>query len=118
MAGSLKEPSAAHKVAPNSTREIIVTGAWAFVLILSFVSIGVALQHLFRQDFIGEQTKLIHLCKKNPKLNPQACAELLEVRTGAPRKKNLALPGSIPSAKFKLSTDKDADLRPPPDLVK
>ena len=118
MAGSLKEPSAAPKIAHSSTREIIVTGAWALVLIVSFISVGFGLQHLFRQEFLGEKTKLIQECKKNPKFNPQACAELLEARTTTPPKKSVALPGSIPSAKFRLSSDKDADLKPPPDMVK
>lgn len=118
MRASVKDPSATQKTSHSSTREFIVTGSWAFLLILGFVSIGVALQHLYRQEFIGEKTKLIHLCKNNPKQNPQACAELLEARTGAPRKKTFALPGGIPSAKFRLSTDKDADLKPPPDMVK
>lgn len=87
-------------------------------MVLMFILIGMAFQRFFRHDFIGEKTKLIHLCKKDPAARPTECAELLAARAGSPPQKVRALPGSMKKPTFGLSNDKDADLRPPPDLIR
>lgn len=118
MAEDIKEHGPAFSLASYSTKQIITWTAAISATILLFIITGMALQRFFRQEFIGEKTKLIHQCKKDPSVRPTECAELLAVRTGAPQKKVRALPGSMQKPTFGLSNDKDADLRPPPDLIR
>jgi hypothetical protein len=42
--------------------------------------IGLLFTRLLHRDFLGQQTRLIHECKKNPAVNPELCAPILEAR--------------------------------------
>jgi hypothetical protein len=87
-------------------------------MVIVCVSLGVLSQRVFHHRFLGDQTQLVHLCKKNPKTNPDACAELLAARPGTSSKQVSASRDNIGKPSFTLSDDTDADLKPPPDLLR
>jgi hypothetical protein len=118
MSESIKENRSSFSLESYTTRQIITWTAAISTMVLVFIIIGVIFQRFFHREFIGERTKLIHLCKKDPSVRPTECAELLAVRTGSPPKKIRTLPGSLKKPAFRLSTDENADLQPPPDLVR
>jgi hypothetical protein len=118
MPENIKEHRAAYSLASYSTKQIITWTVAISGMILLFILIGMAFQRFLRHEFIGEKTKLIHICKKDPSARPAECAELLAARAGSAPRKVLALPGSMKKPTFGLSSDKDADLRPPPDPIR
>lgn len=70
------------------------------------VGAGMLFQRYLHREFLGEETKLIHLCKQNPTLKKPECEELLARRSSkSPKQQVLAHP--IPAAQFQLSTDSD-----------
>jgi hypothetical protein len=118
MSESIKEQSNAGALSALSTKQVVAWSAGISGMVILCVCLGVLGQRVLHQEFLGERTRLIHLCKTNPNSNPGVCADLLAARTGTTNKKVRALPGTFAKPTFKLSDDENADLKPPPDLVR
>jgi hypothetical protein len=118
MSKRIQQQSNSNPLATISAKQIAAWSAGIFGLVVACSCLGVLGQRIFRQEFLGERTRLIHLCKRNPSSNPAVCAEVLVSRTrnahGTGRGQTIA--GTLTKPTFNLSNDADADLRPPPDL--
>jgi len=56
-------------------------GIWsASALIVGGLTLTLLAGAALHYEFIGKETKLIHLCKQNPSIDPSECARLLELR--------------------------------------
>jgi hypothetical protein len=85
---------------------------------LGVVSFTVIFQRFLHREFIGDRTRLVHLCKNDPQANPRACSEILSSRSEAVKRREKSLAGALESARFNLADTQDADLIPPPDLLR
>jgi hypothetical protein len=70
-------PKAAVRVL-NTAAIFTATGAVLFGLLLSYLA-----QKALTSQFLGSGTRLVDLCKQNPKHNHAACEPILEVRKPA-----------------------------------
>jgi hypothetical protein len=118
MSENIKQQSNTGGLAAFSTKQVVAWSAGISGMVVLLICLGVLGQRAFYREFLGDRTRLIHLCKKNPNSNPAACADLIAARTGTIVRKPRALPGTFERPTFSLSNDKDADLKPPPDLVR
>ncbi len=81
-------------------------GIWSVsVLVVGGLTLTILAGAAFHFEFIGEQTKLIHLCKQNPSVNPTECERLLEVRRSVNPEQKEEWPGALKSRAFNLADD-------------
>lgn len=93
----------AHKVARrarNLSSIVTTIGAVLFGLLLSILA-----QKALKSDFVGSGSRLVDMCKKNPKYNPEVCGPIIEAR--APSKPRSSRETGIEkkSLPFQLSED-------------
>jgi hypothetical protein len=97
----------AKEVTPKATRSArdvssIVTaiGAVLFGLLL-----GILAQKALTAEFLGAGTRLVDMCKENPKHDPEACGPILEVRAPVKQKTGRETGIKEKSAPFQLSEE-------------
>jgi hypothetical protein len=104
------------RLAPNKriAQSLTAISAIAF----GVISVTFIFQRFLHREFLGEGTRLVQLCKRDPQANPRACQGILSSRIEVSNKRAQSLSGTLESARFNLSNTQDADLIPPPDLVR
>ena len=95
------------------SRQALVWGVATLLVVLAFASVGAYMKDYMERDFIGQRTKLLYECRKNPKNKSNVCEKLLIERGefNQPRHANTLRGPQKPPF---LLYESDADLTPVP----
>lgn len=95
------------------TRQGLVWGVATLLVVIACGMIGAYMKQYMERDFIGQRTKLLYECRKNPKIKRDACEKLLMERGELDQPKHAnSLRG--PQKPPFLLYESDADLTPVP----
>jgi len=95
------------------SRQGLVWGIATLLVVLALASVGAYMKDYMQRDFIGQRTKLLYECRKNPKSKRDACEKLLIERgeLNQPRHEDTLRGPQKPPF---LLYESDADLTPVP----
>jgi|GEM_PF-6931287 len=95
------------------SRQGLVWGVATLLVVLACASVGAYMKEYMERDFIGQRTKLLYECRKNPKIKRETCEKLLIERgeLSQPRHANTLRGPQKPPF---LLYESDADLTPVP----
>ena len=95
------------------SRQGVVWGVATLLVVLACASVGAYMKEYMERDFIGQRTKLLYECRKNPKIKRETCEKLWIERgeLSQPRHANTLRGPQKPPF---LLYESDADLTPVP----
>ena len=95
------------------SRQGLVWGITTLLVVLACASVGAYMKEYMERDFIGQRTRLLYECRKNPKVKREPCEKLLIDRGELSQPRNANTLRGPQKPPF-LLYESDADLTPAP----